>query len=1724
MHTLLEQINSAGQTFITFAFPMLVQSSVLILVLLFIDLLLRKRVRAVFRYGIWMLVLVKLLLPTSLSWPLSVGHFFGDKLAYVDVTKTTKVAEPEILTTAEVIVPKNADLPNIQTNAQKPAISTMPANTEQLSKQMVPASSEPPVVSVTPVSWQGIVFLVWLSAVAAMGLLLLQRVIFVRRLVAQAKEANDLMNDSLEYCRTRMGVRRKVGLKVSANATSPAVCGLFRRVILVPQNLAPSLGANSLRTVLLHELAHIKRGDLWVNLVQTILQVIYFYNPLLWLANAIIRRIREQAVDETVQVAMGEKAGQYPETLVNIAKLAFGRPALSLRLIGVVESKSALSARIKHILNRPMPKRAKLGIIGLFVVIIIGAILLPMASSMQGPPKLVIKGVVKDATTNEPIAGARVFDDKYGPEPVWEQIRPDQRSKWGAITNEAGQYSFLTWPEHHSIKVEAPGYTPQRRSLYSGHLVFNKKDEEIFDFTLEPEKASDSSEFKKTLPNGVTVELVGVCEHPSEGKQWWRPDGSRLLNRPYDKVGGHVYPNANEQACEFAVRVTSPNSKDWGYSWQIEPGGSSTSGSWPVKNGKKQEDLRYIAISMPSKHEVAKVSFAVASGPWHTLDNRAADGKGVASSSGEGGGIIWLSPNCNENETVLSVCHTYKEPQVRIVAIGKNGNLHTGDYTCGAVGEMATITATFDLLLSNIEEFQFQTRPYRMVRFEDVSLIPGNITDVKMTVSRPDTQAKFPDKTEMQSEIEGTSISTSRGKVSVVKGEGGPDVTIRRKLPPEGTAYFKKFDQVYLLEIVSKSYGQDIRESVGRKSSGGGSGPKFVQKHIGFGIPFTYKGIKGFSKLKEFRKQLWDTIKKDIKSTLGVVAGGGGTSDLQHLVYSTDKVVGSINIFFSETNEDILQLKFTIHEVVMIEDKTDVQVEYETAKGGKTDTGTGQAEAIEKVSSFIACDLSASVQDVKFFSNSIFGTYQVLIRFDIAPEDLKNLMKNSDKLPNFPDLHKNPKIHAAMVETHKVLKIDWWKPGELESPICAGWQKRKRAMGDPRVWFYSLLKICCSREDNNLIRVYIDFFSEPDDMPFSNPDMERKIEEPKVWSQELAGDVFAAIIANDNNSFEALNIDSGLLSALGGYRGEYDFSGLNRMVHYQKADRCFVIVSPIRHKEVKYPDQEIRIGFKLKQGIWVASLLENGNMGAKDDILKREGFEEFSRTDLTRKITDKTPINPANNSAVQVENKIEQSSSVGKKVTDIDLPFTFTIYTLTPDDKPQPGVTIRCVHPRPERAEPIVDMIAESDENGVATFIITKADLRTDWIYWFSLEDNDYIGTPEVGITPDEENWTFKVLPAEEIELQVTADKEAVPGAKIYLYVDHNKGKGKDWDPKIFHAHASTRSDSAGQVRIKFVKDKIDIAVAAKGYASTTIRDVELSSEKPYLIELTKGRAITGRVTDSKNNPLKGVAITAKKKEIFYYDEEFILKSSTDENGKFTLKNASSGQWEISARSEDPTMPYFIAPVTMKVRSWWPVRTIKMVAREGFRLKGRYVTDYKINIKDDGGLPWIDGFVSKPSRAWMQLRTKEDGTFDIWGFPCEGEGSIRFVGVGGYHNFIKMPKEYSYFKIFGARLNFKNVPPGTYENIEVHYLLEGKISGTVVDADGKPWPGLEVVASPKGADKTDEQGKYSIWVPPGDNVWLKVQYPKRAPIFTTDMFSVKEGQAIEKNFVVKQKL
>lgn len=449
MEGVITFLNSAGKSFVDFAVVMLVQSSLLIIVLLGLELILRKRVRAVLRYWLWMLILVKLMLPTTLSSPTGLAYWIGDKLPGILQQKSSTGEESGItsagLELLEVIPIREVRVfasPTSGINPPPEAVSFVEAG----------------AAGGLSITWQAVVFLTWLAAVITMTLLLIQRMFFVRGLVAQSKNPSEPMVDLLERCREQLGVRRAVRLKLSPVTASPSICGLFRPTILVPQTLSEKLNARQLKSILLHELAHIKRRDLLVSFVQTVLQIIYIYNPLLWVANAIIRKIREEAVDEMVLVAMGEQAEDYPETLLSVSKLAFSRPALSLRLIGVAESRKALISRIEYIASRPFPKKAKIGITGLIAVVIIAAILLPMAKAEKMDAEAEI-----DETWGEVVEGVQM------------RVRPERQTWYEGQTprflvdmrnNGTVELELGLTQEHWEVELDGLWY--RVGSVYSG--------------------------------------------------------------------------------------------------------------------------------------------------------------------------------------------------------------------------------------------------------------------------------------------------------------------------------------------------------------------------------------------------------------------------------------------------------------------------------------------------------------------------------------------------------------------------------------------------------------------------------------------------------------------------------------------------------------------------------------------------------------------------------------------------------------------------------------------------------------------------------------------------------------------------------------------------------------------------------------------------------------------------------------------------------------------------------------------------------------------------------------------------------------------------------------------------------------------------------------------------------------------------------------------------------
>jgi beta-lactamase regulating signal transducer with metallopeptidase domain/type II secretory pathway component GspD/PulD (secretin) len=345
MNPFIESLNRWGSHATTIAGPMLWQSSLLIAALFVLDALLRRRARAVIRYALWSLVLLKLILPPALALPTGLGYWL-------------RPSHPPA-----VVSP----LP--------PAVSVI---TFAQATPVPPAA--PAVVRIrTRLNLDGGLLLAGLVGSLILFGFLVRRSAQVGGLVRRAGPAPKEFQTLLDDCRVQLGLRQTVRLKLSPSAFSPAVCGLRTPVVLLPRQLAERLAHDQLVPVLLHELIHVQRRDVWVNCLQALLQTVYWWHPLVWLANARIRRVREEAVDEAVMVALGPQAESYPATLLEVAKLAFTRPWIALGLVGIFESKGALQERIRRLVERPVPHSAKLNVAGIVAVAACGALLLPMA-------------------------------------------------------------------------------------------------------------------------------------------------------------------------------------------------------------------------------------------------------------------------------------------------------------------------------------------------------------------------------------------------------------------------------------------------------------------------------------------------------------------------------------------------------------------------------------------------------------------------------------------------------------------------------------------------------------------------------------------------------------------------------------------------------------------------------------------------------------------------------------------------------------------------------------------------------------------------------------------------------------------------------------------------------------------------------------------------------------------------------------------------------------------------------------------------------------------------------------------------------------------------------------------------------------------------------------------------------------------------------------------------
>jgi beta-lactamase regulating signal transducer with metallopeptidase domain len=338
------------------------------------------------------------------------------------------------------------------------------ATTEEVAVVVSPpaaaqAGEGPRIVSGTPVrswrvrleSWSAAIVFAWLLGV----LFLSMRVVFgwyqVRRLRAsQNQSVTDALLLRALTIAEHLRVTRSFQIAQSAVVQVPTVVGWLRPLILLPLSALSGLPSAQLDAVIAHELAHVRRHDYLVNILQTAVEVLLFYHPACWWITRQIRSEREHCCDDLVVQVCGDPVG-YATALTELESLRGATPAL-----GLAATDGPLLRRVRRLLTPSTANESGPSWMAALLPVAILTIALTSVNAAQSttpsparvvpPNEGVMQGQVVDAASGRPLRSVRI--EMIGPERAIT-VTTGEDGKYEANGLEPGKYR---------ISASLPGY------------------------------------------------------------------------------------------------------------------------------------------------------------------------------------------------------------------------------------------------------------------------------------------------------------------------------------------------------------------------------------------------------------------------------------------------------------------------------------------------------------------------------------------------------------------------------------------------------------------------------------------------------------------------------------------------------------------------------------------------------------------------------------------------------------------------------------------------------------------------------------------------------------------------------------------------------------------------------------------------------------------------------------------------------------------------------------------------------------------------------------------------------------------------------------------------------------------------------------------------------------------------------------------------------------------
>jgi beta-lactamase regulating signal transducer with metallopeptidase domain len=303
-----------------------------------------------------------------------------------------------------------------------------------------------------------------------MGLYVTGVLAMLARLVTGVWRANQLrlraetihegpLVDLLRTAATRWSMRVVPKLARAGEIVVPVVVGLIRPTILLPMSATTSLSLDELELILAHELAHVHRYDLWINLLQRLAETLLFFNPAVWHISSRVGTLREYCCDEMVCRTMSETPAEprprYASALLRVVELAqnSSEPTTGDRthselatLAAGGKSPSELRRRVARLFGEPLREPLRLSRGGM--VTLVALLLALLVGPVTWQSEAGSGAVHSDEVVKETGAGS---DDEVVSGKQEDSNAVVQDARTNAEAKESAQFTFPITVSGHAV-------------------------------------------------------------------------------------------------------------------------------------------------------------------------------------------------------------------------------------------------------------------------------------------------------------------------------------------------------------------------------------------------------------------------------------------------------------------------------------------------------------------------------------------------------------------------------------------------------------------------------------------------------------------------------------------------------------------------------------------------------------------------------------------------------------------------------------------------------------------------------------------------------------------------------------------------------------------------------------------------------------------------------------------------------------------------------------------------------------------------------------------------------------------------------------------------------------------------------------------------------------------------------------------------------------------------